>query len=111
MGEIGVGPHIGRVLAAKLEPERREGAGGGALDAAAAFDRAGEVDVVDLPRADQLFGVGMAQNEVLEQPVRQAGAFIASAKRSPTSRVWRACLRITALPAMRPGTMELTAVR
>jgi hypothetical protein len=49
MRQVGIGPHIGRVLAAELEAERRERAGRGALDAAAAFDRAGEIDVVDLP--------------------------------------------------------------
>ena len=52
MIELGVGPHIGRILAAELEPERGERAGGGALDGAAAGDRAGEIDVVDLAGAD-----------------------------------------------------------
>ena len=32
MVELGVGAHIGRVLAAQFEPQRREGAGRGALD-------------------------------------------------------------------------------
>ena len=36
---------------------------------------------------------------------------IASARRSPASSVWDACLRITALPAMSAGRIELTAVR
>ena len=74
MIELGVGAHIGRVLAAELEPERGEGAGGGALDGAAAGDRAGEVDVVDLAGADQLLGLLVRQDEVLEQALGQAGA-------------------------------------
>jgi hypothetical protein len=48
--ELGVGADIGRILAAELEAERGEGAGSGAFDPAAALDRAGEVDVVDLAR-------------------------------------------------------------
>ena len=32
---VGVGPHIGGILAAELEPECREGPGGSALDRAA----------------------------------------------------------------------------
>ena len=109
--ELGVGADIGRVLAAELEPERREGAGRGPLDGAAAGDRAGEVDVVDLARADQLLGLLVDQDEILEQALRQAGAPNASANRSPTSSVCAACFRITALPAIRPGTMVLIAVR
>ena len=80
--------------------------------AAAALHRAGEVDVVDLARADQLLGVGVVEHEVLEQPLGQPGRLgNASAKRSPTSSVCEACLRITALPAISAGTIELIAVR
>ena len=71
--ELGVGQHIGRILAAELEAERGEGAGRGALDRLAARDRAGEVDVVDLARADQLLGLGVAEHEVLEEALRQPG--------------------------------------
>ena len=71
--ELGVGQHIGRVLAAELQAERREGAGRRLLDRAAAGDRAGEVDVVDLAGADQLLGLRVVQDEVLEHALRQAG--------------------------------------
>ncbi len=74
MIELGVFSHIGRILAAELEPERGEGAGGGALDGAAAGDRAGEVDVVDPARADQLLGLLVRQDEIVEEALRQAGA-------------------------------------
>ena len=74
MIELGVGAHIGRVLAAELEPDRGEGSRGGALDGAAAGDGAGEIDVVDLAGADQLLGLLMRHDEIVEQPLWQAGA-------------------------------------
>ena len=73
MIELGVGAHVSRVLAAELEPERGEGAGGGALDGAASGHGAGEVDVVDLARTDQSLGLLMRQDEIGEQTFRQAG--------------------------------------
>ena len=73
MVELGVGHDIGRVLAAELQAERGEGAGGGALDPPPALDRAGEVDVVDLARADQPLGLRVGEDEVLEQPAGQPG--------------------------------------
>ena len=74
MIELGVCAHIGRILAAELEPERGESAGGGALDGAAAGDRAGKVDVVDPAGADQLLGLLMRQDEIMEEAFGQAGA-------------------------------------
>ena len=65
--------HIGRILAAKLEPERGEGAGGRALDGAAAGDRAGEIDVVDLAGADQLLRLLVRHDQILEQTLGQTG--------------------------------------
>ena len=73
MVELGVGQHIGRVLAAELEAERHEGAGRRLLDGAAAGDRTGEVDMVDLARAEQLLGLGMVEHDVLEHALGQAG--------------------------------------
>ena len=110
--EIGVGAHIGRVLAAELEAERREGAGRGALDRAAAGDRAGEVDVIDrAPSRSASRSSSCVEDEVLEQALRQAGRVEGLWKRSPTSSVCAACFRITALPAISAGTIVLTAVR
>ena len=59
--EIDVGAHIGRVLAAKLKPDAREGAGRRALDRLAGRDRAGEADLIDRAGADQLGGVVVAR--------------------------------------------------
>src|SRR5438046_2301383 len=45
--EIGVSAHIGRILAAQLEPDARERSGGRALDLLAGADRTRETDLVD----------------------------------------------------------------
>src|SRR5262249_56833962 len=70
--ELGVGPDIGRVLAAELKSGRGEGAGGGTLDGAAAGDRAGEIDVVDAAGPYQLLGLVMRHDEIVEQALRQS---------------------------------------
>ena len=70
--EIGVGAHIGRVLAAELEAGADEARGSGALHGVAALDRTGECDEIDLGRGDQPFRVGMRQMHDLEH-ARPAG--------------------------------------
>jgi hypothetical protein len=45
------------------------------------------------------------------RPSGRPAASAAIWKRSPTSNVWLACFRITALPAMSAGMIEFTAVR
>ena len=109
--ELGVGADIGRVLAAELEAERREGPGRCALDLASAGDRAGEVGMVDEARAENAARSGRGQDEVREHALGQAGLVHRHRKRSPARIVCVACLRMTALPAMSAGTMVLTAVR
>ena len=71
--EIGVRAHIGRVLAAELEPERGEGARRCALDGAPAGDGAGEVAVIDEAGAENAARLVVAEIQVLEQALRQAG--------------------------------------
>jgi len=71
MRQVDVGPDVRRILAAQLEPQRRERSRCRLLDAAPAFDQTSEVDVVDPAGSDQLLGVGVIENEILEQPVRQ----------------------------------------
>ncbi|MNN18120.1 hypothetical protein D3C81_1313250 [compost metagenome] len=44
-------------------------------------------------------------------PAGNLARWKASAKRSPTSSVWLACLSSTALPAISAGITEFTAVR
>ncbi len=44
-----------------------------AFSMAPAGNRAGEVDVVDLARTEQPFGLGVVEHHILEQPLRQAG--------------------------------------
>ena len=109
---FGVGAHIGRVLAAELETERREGAGRRALDGAPAGDGAGEVAMIDeaARRGCGSSGRGSAcrfWNRPFGSPARS----IAIWKRSPASSVCDACFSSTALPAMSAGTMVLMAVR
>ena len=48
--QIGVGRHISGILAAEFKPERREGSGRRALHRAAALDRSGESDMIDVAR-------------------------------------------------------------
>ena len=73
MLERRVGADIGRVLAAEFEPDADEGPGRGALDLAPCLDRAGEGDMVDAARGDELGRLGMVEGQGLKQPRRQAG--------------------------------------
>jgi hypothetical protein len=52
---------------------RHERASRRLLDGAPAGHRAGEVDVVDLARAEQLFRLRVVQHDVLEHALRQPG--------------------------------------
>ena len=72
--ELGVGPHIGGVLAAELKPDRGERARGSTLDGAAAGNRAGKIDVVDPSRADQLLGLLMGHDQIVKETLGQASA-------------------------------------
>ena len=57
--EIGVGPHIGRILAAQLQAEPGEGSAGGDFHRPPAGHRAGEVNLIDGPAGDQTGGAGV----------------------------------------------------
>ena len=57
--KIGIGAHIGRVLAAEFEMHLGERPGGGGVHAPSAIDRADEIDRVEGAGSDQPFGVGM----------------------------------------------------
>ena len=65
--EIDIGAHIGRVLAAELQPDAREGAGRSPLDRLPGRDRAREADLVDAARRDQLRGVVVRERQRAEQ--------------------------------------------
>ena len=73
MVELDVGQHIGRVLAAEFQAERHEGSRRGLFDRPPAGHRAGEVDMIDLAGAEQSFGLGVVQHDVLEDVLRQVG--------------------------------------
>src|SRR3954463_129887 len=109
--EIGVGPDIGRVLAAELEPDADEAAGRCLLDRCPAGDRAGEGDVVDAELRINAAVVACDMCTALRSPSGSPAAFAASSIRSAQSGVWCECLRTTALPAISAGTTALTAVR
>ena len=72
MIERGIAAHIGRVLAAKLQPDADESARRGALDGAASLDRAGEADMIDAARRDQSRCLLVAERKRLEHVRRQA---------------------------------------
>ena len=74
VGQVGIGAHVGRVLATQLQADADEVAGGGAFHHPSTFHRAGEVDLLHLPGGDQRAGLAVVQHQVVEQPVRQAGA-------------------------------------
>ena len=111
MGQVGVVAHIGRILAAELEPRADEAIGCRALHGVPARDRAGEGHEIDTRVADDTLRVRVAQVQRLEHALRQAGLAQASSKRSAHSGVWAECLSTTALPAMSAGTTLFTAVR
>jgi len=71
VSDIGVGAHISRVFATELEAKAEKLPHRRALHGPAATDRAGEIDLVHAPRADDLRGLLMIEHDVLEQPGRQ----------------------------------------
>ena len=73
MRQVGVGAHIGRVVAAEFEAETDEALGGGLHEALAGRHAAGEVHVVDAVGADQPQRIVVRHLQVLEQALRQAG--------------------------------------
>ena len=70
--EIGISPDIGGVLAAQLQPHRRESSCRRTLDRTTRRNRPREADMVDLCRADQRQGFSMAQHKRLEQSPGQS---------------------------------------
>src|SRR6185295_16814060 len=74
MREIGIGPHIGRILTAQLEPDANEAAGRRLLDGTAGIDRSGEGDVIDTGVGDQPFHLGVTAMQRLKYPSRQSGS-------------------------------------
>ncbi|MNE35551.1 hypothetical protein D3C80_1293210 [compost metagenome] len=73
MAEVGVGAHVGRVLAAQLQADADEAPRRCPLDHGTARHRAGEGHMLDRRRLDQLLGIGVAQVQVLEHAVGQTG--------------------------------------
>jgi hypothetical protein len=70
---VGIGTHIGRVLAAELEADADEPAGRGLLDRPAARHRSGEAHHVGKPARDDRRHLVVAQHQVLEHALGQAG--------------------------------------
>jgi hypothetical protein len=70
--KIGVWPDVSRILAAEFKAKRRERAGRGPLDRAAASDRSGEVHVIDGPGCNQLFRGPVIEVQRCEQILRQS---------------------------------------
>src|SRR3712207_8157673 len=64
--------HIGRILAAEFEPERREGARRRALDGAPSGDGAGEVAVIDEAVAQDTARLGVAPTGEAQPPTPAA---------------------------------------
>jgi len=64
-----------------------------------------------LPDASSLSVCPWLMTRFWNRPFGRPALSKAAWKRSPTSSVCAACLRITALPAISAGTMVLTAVR
>ncbi len=71
--DVGVGAHVTRVLAAQLQPRADEALRGGGLHLVPGLDRAGEGDEVHPGIADHAKRVLMAEMEVLEHALGQAG--------------------------------------
>ena len=88
MREVGVGTHVGRILAAELEPEvaNPEQRCGDARTARPGH-RAGETHAGDARVAHQPCGVGVRQVQVLEHAAGTPALAKASRKRSAHSGV------------------------
>ena len=67
--EAGVGTHVGRVLAAQLEPDGGEGACRRALDGAPALDATGESHMIDHAIADDQLGAAMVSTMCWNTPL------------------------------------------
>ena len=109
--EIRVGADIARVLASELEADAEKAARGGGLDRATALDGAGEIDLINARLARIAVVCACVSTRFWNSPSGRPAKSKARWKRSPTNNVCAACLRITALPAISAGTIELTAVR
>ena len=70
--QIGVWRHIGWILAAEFEAERRERSGRRALHRAPRLDRPGEGDMIDMAARDDGFGLAMLQHDMGEETLGQA---------------------------------------
>ncbi len=73
MADVGVGAHIGWILAAQLQPDADETPGRGGLNHFTTGNRTGEGDEVNLRILDNAFGGGMIQVQELENAGRQTG--------------------------------------
>ena len=111
MVEIGVGHHIGRVLAAEFQAEPSEGARRGALDDPSAGHRAGEVDEVDLSEAISVSVWSWRGTRLWNKPLRQTRLDEGVSETFADQQRLGRMLEITALPAISAGTMVLIAVR
>ena len=74
MRQIGVGAHVGGVLAAELEARGRKPGRGRGDDGSAARHRTGETDARDTSVAHQARGIGVRQVQVLEHAGRNTRA-------------------------------------
>jgi hypothetical protein len=106
-----VGQHIGRVLAAELQPQRGEGASGRLSIARPPATEPVKLMWSIVPEPSSVSVWPWFSTMFWNRPLGRPALSKAAWKRSPTSSVWAACFRITALPAISAGTMVLTAVR
>ena len=70
--QVGVGRHVGRVLAAEFEAEGGERSRRRPLHAPPAFDRTGEGDMVDVAAGDDRLRLVVLEHDVSQQTLRQA---------------------------------------
>ena len=72
-GQIGIGPHIGGVFSAELQPNAQKQSGRRFLDLAAGRHRAGEIHLLHLPRLDDPGRLVVIEHEIAKQTPRQVG--------------------------------------
>jgi hypothetical protein len=70
-GDVGVRPHVGRILAPELQPHADEALRGGPGHRTPRIDRAGKGDEVQLRRGDHALRIGMTRVHDLEHALRQ----------------------------------------
>ena len=108
--EVNIFSHVGRTLAPQFQSDTGKCACGCLFNPLACQDRTGETNKIYLSRADDAFGISVAQEQILYQALWQPADAKAWTKCSPNRGTFAEAFRSTLLPAIIAGTIVLTDV-